>query len=1294
MSTMNYVHRKGQIYYGKKNMSRVFTSDGRISKTFAKRFRRGEINNLPKGVLYNSITKRFYLSRRQIPKSFKDLEEHNGVLAPSALNVFDYNIERVDARTVMRQYPTPYVRSKGKRAVEVGTMWSKWNGMRVSINHANTKGLRSLVLVRSFVPDLKALVKQNGSVKVFLSAVCLFTNGNQEWRPHVNLPQALVFHNSGEIQQRLGEAEQKMKNTIETTEGQGSGWVFQRVLRWEMTYSKYQPLKGGTYIKLPRWIEKKTACINVKNVQDDNKNKCALYACLASLYPQKKDGQRTSKYKDYLDRLDFSMVQFPVKHDERTWSIVEEANNICVNIFTADNDKRCIYPWRVSKKVVPQAREIDLLLITNDDKSSWHYVCIKDLSRLVGSQVSKHKCKKHICRYCLHAFTTAKGLMNHKPHCAVHGAVRSRMPKPGSVVEFKHFNNKFKAPFVIYADLECLLCKYQGCENGDGQSWTEKTHKHVPCGFCIYVVSEYRQFSPVVYRGPDCITKMYQELEKMESRITQWLQKNQDVSRMTFREGDEERIEKATHCHICEQPFKANMTRCRDHDHVDGKFIGMSCWDCNINRNHQHWKIPVFFHNLKNYDAHFIIQELDSNKVSYTKECKVKQANGTEKTVVKKRETKVNIIAKNKEKYTSFTFKRLRFLDSCAFLNDSLDSLVCNLKDAGVGKFHHIKRHFPNEEQRELVLRKGVYPYEWCDAWEKFQSEDLPSQQDFYSQLNEEGVSDDDYKHASKVWDTFGMKNFGEYHDLYLKTDVLLLADVFENFRKVSMEQYGLDPCHYVSLPGFSWDAMLKHTKATLELLSDPDMYLFCERGKRGGVSMITHRHAVANNPYLKAYDKSKPNSHIMYLDMNNLYGSPMSGPLPYGGFQWVSVEEFDLNTMTKDDGVGYFLEVDVRYPDRLHDEHNDLPVAPENLTITDDMLSPWATRMKNELDIKSGNVNKLVPNLNDKKKYVCHSTNLAYYMSLGLEVEKVHKVLKFKQRPWMEPYISANTALRAQAKNKFEKDFYKLLNNACFGKSMLNKRGFVDVELATSEKRFHKLTSDPRCSGWSMVRSGDNALACVSRRVSEVVLDQPIYAGVAILELSKVLMYQFHYGYMKETYGPRCRLLFTDTDSLCYHVETEDIYKDMQKDSDRFDTSNYDEHHFLHSNANKKKLGKMKDETAGVPIVEFVGLRAKMYSVLLPDDTNKATAKGVKKCAIKRISHGDYRRCVLGTSEADRRQYVSFHRFQSEAHQVHTVKMNKVSLCAYDDKRYIVDGVSSLAHGHQGVEDCIVVPS
>lgn len=119
-----------------------------------------------------------------------------------------------------------------------------------------------------------------------------------------------------------------------------------------------------------------------------------------------------------------------------------------------------------------------------------------------------------------------------------------------------------------------------------------------------------------------------------------------------------------------------------------------------------------------------------------------------------------------------------------------------------------------------------------------------------------------------------------------------------------------------------------------------------------------------------------------------------------------------------------------------------------------------------------------------------------------------------------------------------------------------------------------------------------------------------------------------------------------------------------------------------------------MKDETAGVPIVEFVGLRAKMYSVLLPDDTNKATAKGVKKCAIKRISHGDYRRCVLGTSEADRRQYVSFHRFQSEAHQVHTVKMNKVSLCAYDDKRYIVDGVSSLAHGHQGVEDCIVVPS
>ena len=381
-NTVNYTRRGAQIYYGPNNRKRVLSSKGGVTSSFARSFRRGNINNLPAGILYNSVTKRFYTSRRQIPRAFRGLEEHNGILAPGVYNVFDYDISRVDQRTTVRQYPTPTVRSKGARAVEVGSMWSKAAGMKVVVNQTSTQGLRSLEQIKSFTSDIKQLLRQHNSIKVFFSAVCLFTNGDEEWKPHINPHGAFVFNNPGEIRSRLAGTVERMTNLIETTETQGSGWVFQRVLRWEMTYSLYEPLVGGTYVKLPAWIADKKACINVKTDTPETLNKCALYACLASLYPVKKDGQKPYKYNQHLNDLDFSMVQFPVKHDDRTWSTIEDANNINVNIFTADNQKKVIYPWRVSKRVVPEAREIDLLLITNTDKTKWHYVCIRDISRM------------------------------------------------------------------------------------------------------------------------------------------------------------------------------------------------------------------------------------------------------------------------------------------------------------------------------------------------------------------------------------------------------------------------------------------------------------------------------------------------------------------------------------------------------------------------------------------------------------------------------------------------------------------------------------------------------------------------------------------------------------------------------------------------------------------------------------------------------------------------------------------------------------------------------------------------
>ena len=250
-----------------------------------------------------------------------------------------------------------------------------------------------------------------------------------------------------------------------------------------------------------------------------------------------------------------------------------------------------------------------------------------------------------------------------------------------------------------------------------------------------------------------------------------------------------------------------------------------------------------------------------------------------------------------------------------------------------------------------------------------------------------------------------------EYHDLYLKSDILLLADVFENFRKTCLSYYKLDPCHYVTSPGLAWDAILKMTKINLDLITDIDQQLFIEKDMRGGISYIAHRHAKANNKYMENYNPQNESSYIMYLDANNLYGWAMSQPLPYGNFKWLSDGENKPKTIydwlkyidTKKYGIGKIYEVDLEYPFELHHLHNDYPCAAEKLNVTDDMLSDYCKNIKNKFKISNSKIRKLIPTLNDKEKYVLHEENLKLYLKLGLKLRKVHRVLQFNEKPWLK---------------------------------------------------------------------------------------------------------------------------------------------------------------------------------------------------------------------------------------------------------------------------------------------------
>ena len=297
----------------------------------------------------------------------------------------------------------------------------------------------------------------------------------------------------------------------------------------------------------------------------------------------------------------------------------------------------------------------------------------------------------------------------------------------------------------------------------------------------------------------------------------------------------------------------------------------------------------------------------------------------------------------------------------------------------------------------------------------RFDEASLPDKEAFHSSLNMEDITNVDHRHAKRVFKSLNNKNLGDYHDLYVQNDTLLLADVFENFRSMCIKVYEIDLAHFLSAPGLAWQACLKETGVELELLTDVDMLLMVEKAIRGGICDTIHRYAKANNKYMKNYDKNEESLFLEYLDANNLYGWAMSEPLPVNSFDWIEdlykIDEDFTKNHDKDSDKGYILEVDVKYPKKLHNLHSDLPFLPERMKID--------------------KCNKLVCNLYDKKSYVVHIRSLKQALNHGLILKEVHRVIQFNQEPWLNSYIDMNTELRKQARNDFEKDFYKLMNNA-----------------------------------------------------------------------------------------------------------------------------------------------------------------------------------------------------------------------------------------------------------------------
>lgn len=1031
------------------------------------------------------------------------------------------------------------------------------------------------------------------------------------------------------------------QNSIENFTNLGSGWIFSSINQLNIRICEYYPLLPASYIPTPKKLSNsKCGILNVRNTD----NYCFKWSILGSLH-KVPHPERPQNYRQWENDLNFQGITFPVgiRHIEK----FENLNNISVSVFGYEGE---LFPIRVSQ-MDNSRHHVDLLLIKN--KTTSHYCLIRNFSAL-NHRITKHKAKKHYCRFCVLHFNSLKQLDDHVEFCRKKKPQKVSMPSSDEIINFTQVSQMVPMPFSIFFDFESIICPSEG-----GKS------KHEPCAYCYVIIDEEGNFYEHegkkfhVYLGDDPVMHFLNEIIMLEEKLGQILT---NVKPLIMSPENELEYQMATHCGICHEVL--NSDKVRDHSHTSGKFRFAAHNGCNLNFTTPKI-IPVIAHNLRGYDMHFLMEKLGAIK----------------------KDLKIGCIAQNFERYICFSLGKLRFIDSLQFLNSSLETLVNNLVKS--------KWSFPlmgslenNENHLSLLLRKGIYCYEYVDSLEKLKETKLPTIENFFSKLTGEGISETDYQHALKVWETFGCKTIGDYTKLYVATDTVLLAEVMNAFRKTCYENFELEALHFVSTPGLSWSAFLKFTDVSIKPLIDIDQHLFIESGMRGGVSSVGNwRYAKANDPRCPDYfDPLQPPSSILYFDKNNLYAKGLSDFLPLGDFRFLSpaeIQHFDLNSIPPLGPKGYILCVDLAYPPHLHEQHGIYPLAPELRNISPDILSDYSNSILNLFQMKpSKNNYKLVTTLYDKLNYVVHFRNLQFYTKKGLIISQIHNILEFTQANYIEPYVSFNTEKRKHTQAESEKDFYKLCNNALYGKTCENLRNRVDISLVKDEKRANKLI---KSSTFKDFRIFHHNLVAVQSIKKNIKLDKPIFIGFTVLELSKLYMYEFFYDYMLPKFGDRFNLLLTDTDSFVFHIQSENALQELKNDiKDEFDTSNFPREHFMYSDVNKGVINKMKIEFPDNPILEVVALRAKNYSLKFADNKEKRVAKGVTKAAKEhKLTHEMYKKVLF--EKIVRKETMQ--RIGSKNHEINTIDYEKVCLSPYDDKRFFVGEHGIVSHPYGSIK-------
>ena len=499
--------------------------------------------------------------------------------------------------------------------------------------------------------------------------------------------------------------------------------------------------------------------INPKNADQE----CFKWAVIAALEFQNIEShrERISNLNKFSNNYDWSGLVFLVSF--RDISKFEFRNQISINLSATEGKE--IY---ICRKGGNYERVINLIIISKNNRK--HYVAIKSISRLLSSKNTNHKGKEYFCNSCLQGFKEENSRDEHIVYCMNNESVKVEMPHKNPIVQYSDSKFQFKVPFIMYADFESMLEPIQGPGNDPSNLSTRRVNNHVPSGWCVRSEFTYEEVKDPLklYRGKDCIKKLCEHAIGEAQRLYRSFP---EVPMGPLTKAQLKKYEEARICHICFKPFNGENPKVRDHCHYTGSYRGPTHMKCNLRYRIPPY-IPIVFHNLSGYDVHLFIKELASTTDGH-----------------------MGVIAKNTEDYISFSIKvevnkymdkkrierskeiELRFIDSFKFMSSSLDSLANNL--ACGGNYHFLGFEEYNKNQYKLLTKKGIYPYEYMTDWDKFKETKLPPNEAFYSKLNMTGVREEGYEHVNRTWKEFGLKDLGEYHDLYLKTNVILLSNVF-----------------------------------------------------------------------------------------------------------------------------------------------------------------------------------------------------------------------------------------------------------------------------------------------------------------------------------------------------------------------------------------------------------------------------------------------------------------------------------------------------------------------------------